>query len=49
MVTQALNRWLGEIITVDNVLAEIYEGELKIEVIYTRKDTLTQDAVTLTH
>lgn len=48
LVTQALNRWLGEIISVDSVLAERYEAELKIEVVYTRKDTLTQDTVTLT-
>jgi uncharacterized protein len=47
MITQALNRWLGDIITVEDIVTESKEGELRIEVIYTRKDTLVQDSVSI--
>ncbi len=47
MVIQALNRWLGDLINIDNVLTQRNENKLKIEVIYTRKNTFDQDIVTI--
>ena len=47
MITQALNRWLGDIINVEEVETESSDGELRIEIIYTRKDTLVQDNVSV--
>ena len=43
-ITQALGRWLGGFINVE-VATESRDGELRIEVTYTRKDTLVQDSV----
>lgn len=43
-ITQALSRWLGGFINVE-VATESRDGELRIEVTYTRKDTLVQDSV----
>jgi phage baseplate assembly protein W len=44
-ITQALSRWLGGFINVEEVATESRDGELRIEVTYTRKDTLVQDSV----
>ena len=44
-VGQALTRWLGDDIVVDNVSVEAAEATITIEVAYTRRQDLTQQAV----
>ena len=46
-VTAALNRWLGDLINVENVLTERENSEIKIKVVYSRRDTLIQDSSTV--
>ena len=47
-ISQALDRWLGEKITVDEVNVQAIEEHLLIEVSYTVKNTAEQSAVSLT-
>ena len=44
-VGQALTRWLGDDIVVDNVSVEAAEATMAIEVAYTRRQDLTRQAV----
>jgi phage baseplate assembly protein W len=44
-VGQALTRWLGDDILVDNVNVEALEGTITIEIAYTRRQDLTRQAV----
>lgn len=44
-VGQALTRWLRDDIVVDNVSVEAAEATMAIEVVYTRRQDLTQQAV----
>lgn len=47
-ISQALDRWLGEKITVDEINVQPIEEHLLIEIFYTIKDTAEQSAVSLT-
>ena len=44
-VGQALTRWLGDDLMVDNVSVEAAEATITVEVAYTRRQDLTQQAV----
>jgi phage baseplate assembly protein W len=44
-IGQALARWLGEEITVDDVSVETLEATITVEVAYTRKQDLSRQAV----
>lgn len=44
-VSQALTRWLDEEMLVDSVIANSVDEYIVIEVIYTKKDTMQQQAV----
>jgi hypothetical protein len=44
-VGQALTRWLSDDIVVDNVSVEAVEATITIEVAYTRRQDLRQQAV----
>ena len=47
-VQQALDRWLGDKIVADEVNVQTLEEQLRIEIIYTVRETAEQDRVVLT-
>lgn len=47
-VEQALDRWLGEKIVADEVNVQAIDEHLRIEIVYTIKETAEQDSVVLT-
>jgi phage baseplate assembly protein W len=47
-IEQALDRWLGDRIVADEVNVQARDEELRIEIVYTIKETAEQDSVVLT-
>lgn len=44
-VTQALTRWLGDVLLVDGISVESEEETVRVEIVYTKKEDLTRQAV----
>lgn len=47
-IEQSLDRWLGDRIVADEVNVQASDEQLKIEIVYTIKETAEQDSVVLT-
>jgi uncharacterized protein len=47
-IEQALDRWLGDRVVADDVNVQASDEQLRIEIVYTIKETSEQDSVVLT-